>query len=126
MANNQANSGSDLIPVTYVQTAVATSYFWGEPHDTRMPENYSHPVVTPTWAGYQVTGPSPEIIRQIAAGTIQMKVTVTNVRMSGAPAFIAVIVNGINWTIQAAVPVIVPQVVYDTINNQTNYAAVIV
>lgn len=125
MPNNQANSGSDLIPVTYNVTGVATTYFWETPQRLRMPEYFFKNVVTPTWAPFSVTGPSQVQQAQMATGTIGCHIVQANVPMTGGPFYCDIILSGVWWKVQGGVPVVLPQVIVDVINQSSTYRAVI-
>ncbi len=126
MANNQANSGSDLLPVSYPVVATATTYFWESPHDTYLATNFSHPVVQPTYAGFAVTGPSQTIVAMQNQGQVQCKVTQSTIRISGAQAYVPVIYNCVYYQISVGATVTIPQIIFDIINQSSTFAAVIV
>ncbi len=126
MANNQANSGSDLIPVTYVVTGTSTTYFWPEPTEDRNAEYFYHPVVTPTYAGWAVTGPSTTIRDITATGTATFKIVQSNVRNSGAQAYCDIIYNSVWYKIGTNIRVTLPQVIFDEINQSSTFHATVV
>lgn len=121
MPNNQANSGSDLIPVQYNVTGVATTYFWPEPQRLKMPFYLSHPVVTPTWGTVAVVGPSQLYARQCAAGTVACRITQANIPTTGAPYFATVILEGVSWQIQGGAIVAIPQAIIDVLNSTSTF-----
>lgn len=126
MPNNQTNSGSDLIPVQYNVTGVATTYFWDTPQRLRMPVYLNHPITTPSWSPVAVTGPSQLYAAQIAQGVAAVRVSHANLSMALGPPFVDAILEGVWYKIQVGAVATIPIRVIDEINQSSTYHATLV
>jgi len=126
MPNNQANSGSDLIPVQYNVTGVATTYFWDTPQRLRMPEYFYKNVVTPSWSSVAVTGPSQIYAAQLARGVAAVRISHANLSSTQTPIYVDAILEGVWYKISGGAVATIPIALIDVINQSSTYHATLV
>ena len=117
--------GSDYVPGVYTYASATT--VWNPPDYDQQGAYFLRCVPSVTWQAIVVEGNSTETQRQIVQyGVVKAKITVANVGMTRAPAFVDVIANGLHYKIQTNISCTMPANVFGLLNMSGDYQAVIV
>jgi len=112
--------GSDYVPGVYTYASATTVYDQQGAYFLRC-------VPSVTWQAIVVEGNSTETQNQIVQyGVVKAKITVANVGMTRAPAFVDVIANGLHYKIQPNATCTMPANVFAILNTSGDYQAIIV
>ena len=117
--------GSDYVPGVYTYASATT--VWNPPDQDQQGAYFLRCVPSVTWQAIVVEGNSTETQRQIVQyGVVKAKITVANVGMTRAPAFVDVIANGLHYKIQPNSTCTMPANVFNLLNGSGDYQAGIV